>query len=465
MAYLAAQGRGFAEDDARVPIVPGAALFDLTHGGDKAWGRRSPYGDLGYAAAAAPGETFALGTAGAGFGAWTYDLKGGLGSASAITSRGFLVGALVAVNAAGRVDARLGPAFLGRVLRARRRIRRPRRRPTAPDDAFTLALASDDRRQYDARGRRHRRAPSTRREMTRIAIMASGGFALGAAPRLRPGRRRHRVRRLDRRARAQPPTLRDLDRNRRARRRMRRPGDRARRLRGAHAQREPAQAELAREDSGPGRTASAEPLGTKRRGSMNGVSPVIISASSRPLTGPSVRPRCWWPKSNHRPLWRGAGPMTGSMSGRHGRRPSQGFGVAPLGEREEFARERLQPVEMGGRGRIVAAREFGAGRQAQAARHRRDHIAVLEIEHRPAQPGVAARRVMHVIAALDEERQAIARRRSRSFARPGPQRDDHLARRQRPVLGGRRPSRRPTARACARRPSARARRAATNRSA
>ena len=30
-------------------------------------------------------------------------------------------------------------------------------------------------------------------------------------------------------------------------------------------------------------------------GSQNGVAPVIISASSRPVTGPSVRPQCAWP--------------------------------------------------------------------------------------------------------------------------------------------------------------------------
>src|ERR1700677_3549845 len=111
MAYLAALGRGFAKEDARVPIVPGAALFDLTHGGDKKWGRRSPYGDLGHAAVESAGPDFALGTAGAGYGAGTYDLKGGLGSASAITSRGFLVGALVAVNAAGRTTRGSSPHF------------------------------------------------------------------------------------------------------------------------------------------------------------------------------------------------------------------------------------------------------------------------------------------------------------------------------------------------------------------
>ena len=43
---------------ARVPIVPGAILFDLLNGGDKNWGRFPPYRELGYAAAAAAGARF-----------------------------------------------------------------------------------------------------------------------------------------------------------------------------------------------------------------------------------------------------------------------------------------------------------------------------------------------------------------------------------------------------------------------
>ena len=38
-AWLREQGRGFAVRSARVPIVPGAILFDLLNGGDKDWGR------------------------------------------------------------------------------------------------------------------------------------------------------------------------------------------------------------------------------------------------------------------------------------------------------------------------------------------------------------------------------------------------------------------------------------------
>jgi D-aminopeptidase len=110
-AYLREQDRGFAIGDIRVPLVCGASLFDLLNGGDKNWGRFPPYRDLGYAAAAAAGLIFRLGTAGAGFGGTTVNQKGGLGSASALTGRGHTVGAVVAVNACGSVVVGSGPHF------------------------------------------------------------------------------------------------------------------------------------------------------------------------------------------------------------------------------------------------------------------------------------------------------------------------------------------------------------------
>lgn len=100
-AAMREMGRGFAVGDVVIPIVCGAVLFDMRNGGDKDWGRFPPYRDLGYAATGAAGAGFKLGTAGAGFGATTVNLKGGLGSASAVTREGHTVGALVAVNACG----------------------------------------------------------------------------------------------------------------------------------------------------------------------------------------------------------------------------------------------------------------------------------------------------------------------------------------------------------------------------
>src|SRR5277367_4262913 len=48
MACLAEAGRGFETRGVRVPIVPGASLFDLVNGGDKAWGRQPPYWEMGF---------------------------------------------------------------------------------------------------------------------------------------------------------------------------------------------------------------------------------------------------------------------------------------------------------------------------------------------------------------------------------------------------------------------------------
>ena len=102
-AWLAARGRGFPVGAARVPIVPGAILFDLLNGGDKEWGEEAPYRALGNAACEHAGADFALGNAGAGLGATAGALKGGLGSASAVCEDGLQVGALAGVNPAGSV--------------------------------------------------------------------------------------------------------------------------------------------------------------------------------------------------------------------------------------------------------------------------------------------------------------------------------------------------------------------------
>jgi D-aminopeptidase len=110
-AWLREQGRGFAVRQALVPIVPAAILFDLLAGGDKDWGRYPPYRELGYAAIAGAAADFALGSAGAGLGATTADLKGGTGSASAQTRDGLTVGALAVVNAAGSAVIGGGPHF------------------------------------------------------------------------------------------------------------------------------------------------------------------------------------------------------------------------------------------------------------------------------------------------------------------------------------------------------------------
>ncbi len=114
MDWLAARGRGFAVANRVVPIVPSAILFDLNSGGDKDWGATNPYRRLGaeaIAAADADGRSFALGNAGCGTGASAGRLKGGLGSASAVTEDGIQVGAIVGVNAFGSTVMPGSPCF------------------------------------------------------------------------------------------------------------------------------------------------------------------------------------------------------------------------------------------------------------------------------------------------------------------------------------------------------------------
>ncbi|MFD1797681.1 P1 family peptidase [Paracoccus aurantiacus] len=110
MAGLRAEGRGFAVGDVRVPIVPGAIIFDLMNGGRKDWDQ-NPYPGLGRAALESAAADFPIGTAGAGTGAMTGKLKGGIGSASAVLDCGVTVGALVVVNALGSATVAEGRHF------------------------------------------------------------------------------------------------------------------------------------------------------------------------------------------------------------------------------------------------------------------------------------------------------------------------------------------------------------------
>ena len=110
-AALREKGVGFRVGGALVPVVPAAILFDLINGGVKDWGRYPPYRELGYEAVANAGPDFRIGTAGAGTGALTAGLKGGLGSASTRLPNGVTVGALAAVNPVGSVTVGRTPHF------------------------------------------------------------------------------------------------------------------------------------------------------------------------------------------------------------------------------------------------------------------------------------------------------------------------------------------------------------------
>jgi L-aminopeptidase/D-esterase-like protein len=178
-AWLREQGRGFAVGPALVPIVPAAILFDLNNGGDKDWGRFAPYRELGHAAALAATRDFALGTHGAGFGANTVNLKGGLGSASAQTRDGATVGAIVAVNAVGSVTVGDGPYFwaapfeLGDEFGGRGFV--------LPDDALTVRLKGQPRENTTI-ALVATDAALTKPQAKRLAVMAHDGLARAIYP-------------------------------------------------------------------------------------------------------------------------------------------------------------------------------------------------------------------------------------------------------------------------------------------
>lgn len=102
-AYLRENSIGFEVADHKIPIVPSAILFDLINGGNKDWGTYPPYREMGFEAASNASVDFKIGSVGAGLGAITANVRGGLGSTSSVTDAGFTMGALVAVNPMGVV--------------------------------------------------------------------------------------------------------------------------------------------------------------------------------------------------------------------------------------------------------------------------------------------------------------------------------------------------------------------------
>jgi len=118
MRWLEERGIGFNVGVGVVPIVPAAVLFDLTIGDPKT----RPDAEAGYQACqAATGGPVAEGNIGAGTGATVGKLlgpkfatKSGLGTASLKIGKGFVVGAIVAVNAFGDVvDPESGAILAG----------------------------------------------------------------------------------------------------------------------------------------------------------------------------------------------------------------------------------------------------------------------------------------------------------------------------------------------------------------
>lgn len=175
-AYLRERGRGFRVGTVVVPIVPQAICFDLLNGGDKDWGRFPPYRDLAFTACERASRTVPLGSTGAGYGATTVDLKGGQGSASAVTPAGHVVGALAIVNAVGSSVIGGGPHFwaggweegdefggLGWPAHVAAQARAPRWKG-GPQPGTTIAIVATD-------------AALTKAQARRVAIAANDGLA------------------------------------------------------------------------------------------------------------------------------------------------------------------------------------------------------------------------------------------------------------------------------------------------
>jgi L-aminopeptidase/D-esterase-like protein len=186
-SWLRAKGRGFqiAPGAPRVPIVPGAVLFDLANGGDKEWGEPNPYAALGLKAVEAAGPDFALGNAGAGYGATAGIYKGGLGSVSAVTQDGLTIGALAAVNSVGSPLMPGTDVFWAFAFEQEKEF--GGRRPPMDMRAVDLDLPMDMK--GAARARENTTlavvaidADVTRIELKRIAIMAADGFARALRP-------------------------------------------------------------------------------------------------------------------------------------------------------------------------------------------------------------------------------------------------------------------------------------------
>lgn len=180
---LRAAGRGYRVGDALIPLVPGAILFDLLNGGDKGWSD-NPYRALGQNAFDAAQPDFALGSVGAGTGALSAMVKGGLGSASLELPDGTMVGALVAANPVGAVTTpgdrhfyagpfeidgefgRLGPdpaTGLGMHLESRKATAR------SPRENTTIAIVATD-------------ATLTKAQCQRMSVAAHDGIGRATVP-------------------------------------------------------------------------------------------------------------------------------------------------------------------------------------------------------------------------------------------------------------------------------------------
>jgi L-aminopeptidase/D-esterase-like protein len=179
MRYLEEKKIGFAFGRSHVPIVPAAALFDLSVGD----GTIRPTADCGYraatAASTAPAQEGSIGAgAGATIGKATgRGMKGGIGTAAVTLSNGLVVAALVATNGFGDIiDPSTGQIVAGArtadgqtFADARKLLRSGAIRFGAPGQNTTLGVVATN-------------AVLTKTDATRVAEMAHDGFARAIVP-------------------------------------------------------------------------------------------------------------------------------------------------------------------------------------------------------------------------------------------------------------------------------------------
>jgi L-aminopeptidase/D-esterase-like protein len=181
MAYLEEQHIGFDVGVTRVPIVPGAVLFDLPVGNACV----RPDKTMGYTACqAATTAPPAQGNVGAGTGATvgkasgsSFMMKGGLGTASCVVGE-LIVGAIVAVNCFGDIiDPSTGEIIAGTLAEDRRSFA----------DTSTLLHKLSRKEEYVFKGNTTigaiaTNAALTKAGATKIAMMAHDGYARAIKP-------------------------------------------------------------------------------------------------------------------------------------------------------------------------------------------------------------------------------------------------------------------------------------------
>ena len=181
MRFLEEHKVGYAFGGTYVPIVSGAAIFDLPIGDNP---HIRPDADCGYQAASrATAGHVSEGSVGAGagatigkFGGPGHAMKGGAGTSALVMSDGLIVGTFVVVNAAGSVvDPRTGKVVAGvrgsdgKSLEDPFALVRRGTAPTGTGENTTLGVVATNARLSKAQAQR-------------VAAMAHDGFARAIVP-------------------------------------------------------------------------------------------------------------------------------------------------------------------------------------------------------------------------------------------------------------------------------------------